>query len=392
MNSPIRKTLIIIESGHLSTKVVSGGDLLMQAMAPYLKKQHQLKIVLPAIALRHWKRKKGITFHPIPPLVFEKSTRPLSVFLTYIWRIFHTTPFLLKQSKPYILYSSTNILPDVLPAYFARTFQSNTNWVARIHHLIPSPAEREGKIIVNTVSYLMQKLTLLMIKIRADLIIALNDKLKAELLRKKFPKTRVKVLGAGINFKQITSVKPAAKTSHYDGIFLGRLHPTKGIFDLVPIWKKVVKELPQAKLAVIGGGQEYLNKYMQKVINEQELTKNISLLGFLPDSEVYSLMKRAKVFLFTDHEAGWGLAVAEAMACGLPVVGYDNGVLGTVYKKGFKLVPLGDHRTFAQETAELLQNDFARKKLASAAKNETSNLNWDKTAEKFGLIIDKLHN
>ena len=173
-------------------------------------------------------------------------------------------------------------------------------------------------------------------------------------------------------------------------MFLGRLHPTKGIFDLIPIWKEVVSDLPKARLAVIGGGQEYLSDYLQKLIQKEGLSENVFLLGVIPDKKVFSLMKKAKVFLFTDHEAGWGLAVAEAMVCGLTVVGYDNGLLGTVYKAGFRKVPLGNHHRFANETKQLLRERSVRVKLAREAKRQAMKLDWERTSRKFSLILGEM--
>jgi len=381
--------IAVLETGHAPGTTLAGGDKLMEPMAQRLSKNYQFSIIVSHLGAKHWKearlQKEMII---LSQNRFDKSSEPVPVFLTYCLRMLETTKILKKKKDTDIIYSSTNILPDVLPSYFARKRHNYTTWVARIHHLIPPPHAREGRSIVNRVSYLMQSIALFMIKTRADIIIALNEQLYKELLNKGFPKKKLKVLGAGIDFEKIDSQKVLPDTKSYQGIFLGRLHPTKGIFDLVPIWKKVVKDLPKAKLAVIGESQEYISENLQKEIERGGLSKNVSLLGYLPDGQVYSLMKKACVFLFTDHEAGWGLAVAEAMAAGLPVVGYDIGILGTVYKKGYKKVSVRNYKKFAKEVKNLLKNNPDRIRLSREALKEAARLDWSLTTEKFRVILE----
>ena len=98
-------------------------------------------------------------------------------------------------------------------------------------------------------------------------------------------------------------------------------------------------------------------------------------------------MQKAKVFLFTDHEAGWGIAVAEAMACKLPVVGYDIGILGNVFKNGFKKVELGNYDVFADTVAKLLKNNKVRRELSQKAYVEAKNYDWTITSQKFTKIL-----
>lgn len=53
------------------------------------------------------------------------------------------------------------------------------------------------------------------------------------------------------------------------------------------------------------------------------MDNHITMLESVPDDYLYSLLKSSKVFVFPSHEEGWGIAVCEAMAAGLPIVAYD---------------------------------------------------------------------
>lgn len=382
--------ILVIESGHAQGISLSGGDKLMEPMAIRLSDKYDFTVIVPKIAQDHW-RKAPLSKQIIglPKNRFDETGQPVDVFLTYVLRMMSATRIAKALNSMDYFYSSTNILPDVLPLYFAKGERRDAVWLARIHHLIPPPNKREGRVFVNIVSYLMQMLSLYMIKTRADVIIALNKELKSELTGKGFPEKRLRVLGAGIDFDKIDILKPKGETKKFDAVYLGRIHPTKGVFDLVPIWKKVIEDLPEVNLAIIGIGEPATENNLRDLISEKHLKKNIKVLGYVPDDKLFSIMKRAKVFLFTDHEAGWGIAVAEAMASKLPVVGYDIGILGHVFVKGYKTVPLGNYSLFSKQVVDLLQNENDRIKLAKQAYSSANQFDWSKTSQAFQQILEE---
>ncbi len=391
LDLPEPARIFVLETGHAPGATLAGGDKLMEPMVARLPDKYRVCVIVPEIGANHW-QKAGLkkTLFILKKNLFDRSSAPIPVFLTYLIRMFETNRILKNQLGHDLLYSSTNILPDILPGFLAKRRSTTLTWIARIHHLIPAPHNRQGKLVVNIVAYLMQILALSMIRKRADVIIVLNDSLQRELLLRGFASSKIRVLGAGIDFVKIDSQPILVGTKSYDGVYLGRLHPAKGVFDLIPIWERVVKSQPQVRLAVIGDGQDHLVAEIKSMIKVKGLAKNIFLVGPLPDQQVYSLMKKAKIFLFTDHEAGWGIAVAEAMACGLPIVGYDNGVLGSVYKKGYLKIPLANQSKFSQAVLQLLKNPTLRKKLATKAYLESGKYDWINTASEFNSILGKV--
>jgi len=387
--------ILVIETGHALGVPLAGGDKLMEPMAESLADKYSFLIVVSSVGAKHWEDallKKEMVI--LPRSKFDEQGLPINVFLAYCIRMWQTYKILkervnVRSSFRNILYSSTNILPDILPAYFAKKRNKDAIWIARVHHLIPPPHKREGKIIVNIVSFLMQTLALFMIKSKADITIVLNEQLKKDLEKKGFLREKLRVLGGGIEFDQISNLIPKEKIK-FQGVFLGRLHIAKGIFDAIPIWKQVIDQIPNARLAIIGDGPSDIKIHLEEKIRESGLQANIKLLGYLPYQKVYSIMKQADIFLFLDHEAGWGIAVAEAMACGLPVIGYDNGVLGSAYKSGYKKIPIGNYRHFAEAIIQLLKSLKVRQKLAKEAIQEASRHDWSVTSKQFNVLLDKI--
>lgn len=383
-----RKTFIVIETGHLSKKAVSGGETIMPHMAKYLNSEYKVTVILPHFAQKHWQDQKNISFIKLPANFFERSNHPAFVLANYLWRATQTYLIIKKKAVPNsIIYSSTNSFVDILAPFLMKVTARKFKWIARIHHLTEPATRREGNFFVNLPAFVIDRLSMNCAKL-ADITIALNPAVYEKLLSVGFNKDNLKVLGAGVDFNYF---KPEQSDKIYEGIFLGRLHRTKGVEDLVQIWSHVTKTYPQAKLAIAGEIPDTaLYHSLQREIGKSGLGNNIKILGFQKKSEVQELLLKSKVFLFTDHEAGFGLAALEAMAAGLPVVGYDIGVLGNVYRKGFIKIPAYNKSIFAQEVLKLLKDNSLRQIYSKEAQEEARRHNWQTVAMKFNSILDTM--
>lgn len=379
-----KKRLTVLELGHLSSTAVSGGDRLFSQILKYLVADYQVKIIIPHIASGHWQNAKKK--YPISIRVLSKDPLPLKnpvfIFLNYLIRSLDAFCALKKEDQTDFLYSSTNIFVDILPAYLFKLVKPKVKWVARVHHLSPPPSKREGNFFVNLFAWLLQILSLSLIKRKADIVFALNENIFQILRQKRFLKAKLKILGTGVDFDKIKKHQ-IGRNYFFEAVFLGRLHKTKGVFDLPGIWWRVTQSLPKARLAIIGEGTKSILKGLKTQIVKRKLKENVEVLGFLPKEQVFDILKTAKVFLFTDYEAGWGLAIAEAMACGLPVVGYNLPIFGDIFKKGYLAVKLGDKDAFAEKIIFLLKNSRERKKLSNQALSQAQALNLTKVARKL---------
>ena len=369
----------VLFTGLASPKALSGGDQLFLDIAPRLPKDMRIVIVTPQFAKQHWDDidRSNIEFRFLPPNRFEGRPSALLTFFSYVIRAWQTYR-ILKKEKIQTIYSCSDIAyADIWPAYLIARKNPQVRWLSRIYHVLLPPKRRHGNYLVNVLAFRLQRLSFRMMKKRGTKIFALNAKLYDEVLALGFPEDKLSILGAAIDFHSINKFKPVKKYP-YDVVVLGRVAPVKGIFDAVKIWKKVHSEHPDLKLAWIGDGGDKYRKKMEQELNEHSLADSFHMLGFISKDEVYSVLKSAKVFLCTDHENGWGLAVCEAMSSGLPVVSYDLDIFGGVYKKGFSSVTLFDTDNFAKELMKLLQDDDKRKKMARDAVSQAKEFDHGK--------------
>lgn len=314
-----------------------------------------------------------------------KESKLNNVMFTYAFRIIKVFLLKLPINNKDIIYSTSDFLPDVLPAFFYKTRNRNVNWVADIYHIIPPPLQRDGPFIKNLVSFSMQRISLQFIKRRSDLIFVLNKGIIKQLVKLGFPENKIYVTGAGINFEKISQIQNG-RESLYDACFLGRLHPSKGIFDLVELWKLVVSKRGKGQLAIIYAGSKDLELALMKKIKEEKLEANIFMFPLTGD-EALSMVKNCKVFVFPSHEEGWGIVICEAMACGLPVVAYDLPVYREIFKEGIVTVPLRNIKRFSEEVINLLENDDKRHVLGNKARSQATIYDWDSVAKREVLLM-----
>lgn len=381
--------VVAIETGNIQSSVISGGDKLLEEMSNYLSSQISLTIIIPEIAAWHWKKKKAKII-TIKKTLFDKKLNPLLIFLNYILRIYETIKVLNNLSKIDVIYSSTNIFPDTAPAFFLKLRNPKIRWFGRIHHLSAPLNHRPGNLLINLSAHILQQISLFALKRKADVIAVLNLNIYNQLIRQGFKKNRLAVIPAGIDIKKWQVESNNTKDKIFDAIFIGRFHPSKGIFDLIPIWCKVCKKTPKAKLAIVGQRVPSIVKRLEKIVAKEKISSNVDIIGPVPQNKIKNHLATSKIFIFPDHEAGFGLAVLEAMAMGLPVIGWDIGILGNVYKKGYIAIKPFNTIKFADAVINLIADQNTYLKLSYAAKQESYKHSWPNISKKFEVLLFRI--
>ncbi len=117
----------------------------------------------------------------------------------------------------------------------------------------------------------------------------------------------------------------------------------------------------------------------------------IQFTGALPDDAIETLLVGADLFVMPSHYEGYGMAVMEAVASGLPSVTTDAVPSARQVPAGaIKSVPLGDSAAFGTALRVLLTDAEARKKMATLAWDARAKLpNWETTSDTVAAAIEK---
>ncbi len=289
------------------------------------------------------------------------------------------------KEKKTVIYATADLFWEVIPAFIYKLRNGRVQWVQVIHHIYPDWRKRPGNKIINYCGSKLQRFSFFLIKRKADKIIIVNEALKKDLLKLNFKEQKICRSSNGIDFPYFNNLTGGNFT--YDGVFLARLNYSKGIVDLIEIWQRICKAIPSAKLAVIGEADAVTQKFLTGKIKNYGLEKNIKLCGFLPDEAAYPLLKSGKVFVFPSHEEGWGIAIAEAMACGLPVVSWDLSNYQAVFENYTFRIKENNVDLFAAKIIEFLQKEAWRSKVGEKGKEFIRRYSWDNVARNEYEII-----
>lgn len=103
-------------------------------------------------------------------------------------------------------------------------------------------------------------------------------------------------------------------------LFLGRLHPKKGLRLLIAAFAAARKQVPELQLVIAGPDEGGHRKEVERWIAEHQLTGSVSLPGIVLGESKRQLLRAADLFVLPSYQEGDSQALKEAMAAGLPAV------------------------------------------------------------------------
>ncbi len=206
---------------------------------------------------------------------------------------------------------------------------------------------------------------------------------------------RIHVVYDGVDRKFVLGPKPRQLLERFglDGkpvlLFVGGLKERKNLFFLLDVWREVVRERPDVQLLIVGSGPQAraLRRYAGRVAPQG----GIHFAGFVPEAEKVDYYNLADVFVSPSSLEGFGLTVAEAMACERPVVVSNRGSLPELVVDGdggFLCEPV-NAGGFARAILLLLADARLREKFGAANRERVSRLfRWERAAAAVKRIYE----
>ena len=146
----------------------------------------------------------------------------------------------------------------------------------------------------------------------------------------------------------------------------GRLEEPKGQAHLLRAFAVVRGKRP-CRLVIVGEGS--LRPDLERLAHSLAIKSDVALVGW--QGNPYQYMARSTVFAFPSLWEGFSLALAEALACGLPAVSFDCESGPREILQGGRygvLVPVGDEARLAEEILRLLNDPVRRQELSAQAR------------------------
>lgn len=131
---------------------------------------------------------------------------------------------------------------------------------------------------------------------------------------------------------------------------------------------------------VIVGNKERSSKYLESLTKHYGIEKQISFIGFVPNSNLRSLYSNAAVFIMPSLYEGFGLPVLEAMACGCPVVCSNVASLPEVGGGAVEYSSPTDAIELSSKIKKVYFNKIVQDSMQKKGYSHLTNFEWNRTA------------
>ena len=170
-------------------------------------------------------------------------------------------------------------------------------------------------------------------------------------------------------------------------ISAGRLVPWKGFDKLIEIMPEIIKEIPDAKLYIIGSGPEEEN--LKSKISNLKIKENVFLIGQVFHDKALEYLKAGDIFILNTGYEGFSHFLLEAMAMEILIITTNVGGNPELIENGKNgiLLEYNNKEELKKRIIELAKNETLKKELIEKAKRKVAEFDAGKMLEETVKIL-----
>jgi len=167
-------------------------------------------------------------------------------------------------------------------------------------------------------------------------------------------------------------------------VYIGRLHPSKGI-------RKVLEEFTKRRhlnihIYIFGDGPDRFA--IEKIALKD---KRLHVLGHVGQNVLLSHLTKTNIFLFPTHTEGFGLSLVEAMASGHACICYDIPINREIISAAALFAKPYDSNNFVDLLEQSIFDNDLRVEIAEKAHKISKRFLWEKCAQNYIQLYSDLH-
>jgi glycosyltransferase involved in cell wall biosynthesis len=242
--------------------------------------------------------------------------------------------------------------------------------------------------LVTTVHNEFEKAAIIMAL--GDHVIAVSEAVADSMERRGAKRSKLSVvLNGTIGSPRLTTATPPARTLNRPAIlFVGGLHPRKGVDDLITAFKMVSTRVPRAFLYLVGDGP-YRNAY-QGIASQTGFGDRIFFCGFQADPRPYFL--GSDIFVLASHAEPGALVLAEAREAGCAIIATAVGGIPEMLDGGRAgiLVPPRRPDLLADAIAKVLSDKALSADLRARSRLNLEHFHVDRAAKECESVYNSM--
>jgi glycosyltransferase involved in cell wall biosynthesis len=196
---------------------------------------------------------------------------------------------------------------------------------------------------------------------------------------------KIHVIPYGVRLDKFAPTE-APPADSFEVLFAGQIGLRKGIPYLLEAFARL--RHPHKRLNLVGSVQDDIRGLLPTLP-----TEHVTFTGSIPQAALARRMSASHVLVLPSIEEGFGMVMAQAMACGCPVIGSDATGVEHLFADGEAgfIVPIRDTDTLAGRLQQIADDSALQLRLGAAAQECVKNLGgWDRYGEQWDTLLHAL--
>jgi len=174
-------------------------------------------------------------------------------------------------------------------------------------------------------------------------------------------------------------------------LVIGERRPHKNLVRIIEAFS-IFKERCKEKYNLVLVGKKYANySEPEQKITALNLNNDVILAGYVSDDWLPIYYQGAEALIFTSLYEGFGIPIAEAMACGTPVITSNISSMPEVAGNAALYVDPYDSEAIAEKMELLVKNMVLSKELKQKGVKQAKKFNWHRTAEQTLSVYEEVY-
>jgi len=220
-----------------------------------------------------------------------------------------------------------------------------------------------------------------------DVIMAISNFLAKRAKRLGVDEDKIFITPNGVDMSEVSD---AVEKTRSRVVMVGRLSWEKGHNYLIKAWPEVLRNIPDAKLVLVGEGDK--RSEIENILRDLNIEDSVRLTGNLPHKQVLVEIKKSEIFVCPSLAEGLGNVFIEAQACGVPPIGTNVGGIPDIIVNGENglLIKSENAKAISEAIIKLLSDKNMVARFSKKGLETVQKFSWPVIMEKVDMIYQDL--